>query len=350
MPNDANLILVSGTVRIPGQEHLYIEPQAVLVDACSSQVDCYATCQNPSRVQWALSRVLQQPMSTVRVHVERIGGGFGGKQDRPQFLAAAAAVASRKAGRPVKMVLEREADMVITGARHPFVCKFKAYCSTSGKIVYLEAEAFADGGHSLDLSLAVLEVFLFALDGCYFIENVKLEGKVCKSNRPSNTAFRGFGKPQATAVIESIIEQCASVLKIDADEMRQQMTYKTGDRLLSKTIISGDNLPVRLLNRLFALSEYQRRKEELANFNKKNTTLKRGIAFTVIKNNTGFDVDFMNQATAQVSIYHDGSVIVHIGGTEMGQVCEKHSRIQTWSSCFFEKKGSLHQMPPAGGQ
>lgn len=310
---------ISGTVFVGGQEHLYLEPQSCLVDVRDT-VLCYASCQNPSRVQWAIARVLDLSLHDVRCVVPRIGGGFGGKQDRPQFLAAAAAIASRKARAPVKVVLKREEDMVITGQRHPFLTRFTATLEErSKKIVGLEAEIYADGGFSVDLSLAVLEVFMFAMDGTYAIDRVKLTGRVCRTNRPSNTAFRGFGKPQATITIEKIIEICASALQIRPDELRQNLLYRPGDLLLSRVPVSDG--PLIMYERLMRVSDYARREEDVQAWNAANVAkgLRRGLAYCITKNNTGFDVDWMNQASAAVSIYHDGTVIVHCAGTEMGQ-------------------------------
>lgn len=84
--------------------------------------------------------------------MKRMGGGFGGKETRSVFVALTAAVAARKHNQPVKICLDRDVDMSITGARHPFLCKYKAVASRDGKLKSLEAKLYSNGGCSLDLS------------------------------------------------------------------------------------------------------------------------------------------------------------------------------------------------------
>jgi xanthine dehydrogenase molybdopterin-binding subunit B/CO/xanthine dehydrogenase FAD-binding subunit len=311
---------LTGTISVGGQEHFYIEPQVVRVSCGGSgdDITCWASCQNPSLIQRGLARVLGVSQAQVRVIVNRIGGGFGGKQDRPQFLAAACAVAARKTGRTVQLALERESDMVITGQRHPFVANFEAYLE-DGVIKGLNIESFVDGGHSLDLSLAVAEVGLFAMDGCYFVENMRLAARVCRTNRPSNTAFRGFGKPQGTIIIEQIFERCAEKLKVSPDELRWRQLYRAHQPLLSGFPVTKHNTPEKLVSSLLQRSNFEERKLAVAEWNASHPHVKRGIAWIATKNNTGFDQDLMNQGTAIINCYTDGSIVVHVGGVEMGQ-------------------------------
>ena len=128
-------------------------------------------------------------------------------------MAVCTAVAARKVRRPVRCVLTRQEDMLSTGGRHPFACKYKVKIarlplffsfhlnlqvgfSSAGKIIALDSKIYNNAGSSLDLSGAVMDRALFHSENCYKIPNMKVTGHVCRTNLPSNTAFRGFGGPQ----------------------------------------------------------------------------------------------------------------------------------------------------------
>ena len=111
-------------------------------------------------------------------------------------ISTAAAVCARTTGRAVRVFLDRDDDMLITGGRHPFLFKYKVGFKASGKIMALDVKMYNNGGCSTDLSPHVLEKSMFALDGAYFIPNARLMGWSCRTNIPSNTSFRAFGTPQ----------------------------------------------------------------------------------------------------------------------------------------------------------
>ncbi|XP_052108756.1 xanthine dehydrogenase 1-like [Arachis duranensis] len=79
----------------------------------------------PQKHQKYVSHVLGLPMSKVVYKTKRIGGGFGGKETRSAFIAAAASVSSYLLNRPVRLTLDRDVDMMITGQRHSFLGKYK---------------------------------------------------------------------------------------------------------------------------------------------------------------------------------------------------------------------------------
>ena len=171
---------------VGGQEHFYLEPQVVeVLCTADGMVHVNASCQNPARVQWSVAHVLGIEMNCVSVKVSRIGGGFGGKQDRPAFIAAVCALAARKVpGKAVRLILDRETDMMITGQRHAMLCNYRVKLDKQAKnITELDVVVTLDGGFSFDLSQAVLEVAMFTMDGCYHVNNVSISGKIAKTNR-----------------------------------------------------------------------------------------------------------------------------------------------------------------------
>ncbi len=144
---------------------------------------------------------------------------------------------------------------------------------------------------------------------------------MCFTNLPSNTAFRGFGGPQAMAVIENILESIAQHLGIDAFDVRMRNFYGVGERELSRRTANCSTTIIcrRFSPRSAAQSQYRKRREEVARFNDTSRTHVRGLAMTGVKFGISFTTKFLNQGNALVNIYTDGTVQVSTGATEMGQ-------------------------------
>ncbi len=150
----------------------------------------WSSTQNPSHTAEALANVLGVPQNRIVVKVKRMGGGFGGKETRSIFIAAAAAVAAQRFRRPVRVLLDRDVDMALTGGRHPFLGRYKVGASKDGRINALSLELYSNAGCSYDLSLPVMDRALFHSDNVYHIPHVHVRGRLCKTHLPSNTAFR----------------------------------------------------------------------------------------------------------------------------------------------------------------
>jgi xanthine dehydrogenase/oxidase len=213
---------VEGTTRISAQEHFYLETQGSLAVPGNEddEIEIFASTQNPRETQEYVAQVLGIPENRVVVRVKRLGGGFGGKETKSVFLSCAVAIASKKLGRPVRCILTREEDMIMTGTRHPFVGKYRVGFTESGLLVSLDIQLYANGGYSHDLSVSVLERSLTHCDNSYRIPNVRAYGRVCRTNTPSNTAFRGFGGPQGMYFAEQYITHVAEYLGKPVEEIR----------------------------------------------------------------------------------------------------------------------------------
>ncbi|HET9929429.1 MAG TPA: xanthine dehydrogenase molybdopterin binding subunit, partial [Polyangiaceae bacterium] len=311
---------LSGEIFIGGQEHFYLETQAALAlpdDGASVLV--HSSTQHPTETQEVVARVLGLDKHRVTVQCTRMGGAFGGKETQANAWAAVAALASHKLNRPALVRLTRYQDMVATGKRHPFLARFKVGFEASGRITALFVELFSDGGFSLDLSSPVLFRAMFHVDNCYLLPNVQIDGRICKTNTASNTAFRGFGGPQGMLVIEEILARIARHLELAPDVVRERNFYREGDTAHYGQPIQDADRVQRIWNELKASSDFAERAQAIEADNAKRRHLKRGIAITPVKFGISFTTAFFNQAGALVLIYKDGSVQVNHGGTEMGQ-------------------------------
>ena len=208
---------LNGALNIGGQDHFYLEghiAMAKLED--SAEVIVLSSTQHPTEVQHMVAKVLNIPFNKVIVKVKRMGGGFGGKETQSNFFAAIAALAAVRTGKAVKFRPDRDDDMIITGKRHPFYITYNVGFEHNGEIMAVDALLSANCGFSSDLSGPITDRALFHSDNCYYYPNVRLISRPLKTNKVSNTAFRGFGGPQMYFAIERVMHQVAVDLGLDA--------------------------------------------------------------------------------------------------------------------------------------
>jgi xanthine dehydrogenase large subunit len=310
--------IFEGIAENNGQEHLYIETQgAYSLPTENGSIKIYSSTQGPTAVQRHCSNVLRIDMNRIEVDVTRLGGGFGGKEDQATPWAIMCALATYHLKKPVKYSMHRMEDMRMTGKRHPYSSDFKIGLNKDLKIIAYEAVFHQNAGCSADLSPAVMERTLFHCTNCYFIPNVKATAYSCRTNLPSNTAFRGFGGPQGMFVIETAIAKAGDELKIPASEIQKRNLLKTGDEFpYGQKAESEANECWQKADELYQIEKLR---IEVAQFNSENKLLKKGFAVMPICFGISFTKTFMNQARSLVHVYTDGSVNISTGAVEMGQ-------------------------------
>ncbi|MFD5144419.1 xanthine dehydrogenase molybdopterin binding subunit [Streptomyces sp. NPDC058401] len=310
----------TGEFQFSDQEHFYLETHAALalLDE-NGQMFIQSSTQHPSETQEIVAHVLGLHSHEVTVQCLRMGGGFGGKEMQPHGFAAVAALGAKLTGRPVRVRLNRTQDLTMSGKRHGFHATWKIGFDAEGRIQALDATLTADGGWSLDLSEPVVARALCHIDNTYWIPNARIAGRIAKTNKVSNTAFRGFGGPQGMLVIEDIMGRCAPLLGLDPMELRERNFYRRGQS-------TPYGQPVPHPERISAIWQQVRddaalaeRGREIAAFNAAHPHTKRALAMTGIKFGISFNLTAFNQAGALVLVYKDGSVLINHGGTEMGQ-------------------------------
>ncbi len=313
--------VLDGAFTSGGQEHFYLESQAALaVPGEGGQITIHSSTQHPTEIQAMAARCLGIRQNQVVCICKRMGGGFGGKETQGAEFALLAALVAFKTHRPARIVLDCDRDMHITGKRHPYQSHYHVGFTSEGQVTALKVEFYSNGGWSADLSLAIMERTLLHAENAYYIPNVEFTGTICRTNLPSNTAFRGFGGPQGVASMENIIEEIAVHLGIDAYEVRRRNLYGVHERNVTPygQLVRNNTLP-EVLDRLVETAAYRARRTAVAAFNSSSRVHLKGISLTPVKFGISFTRRSMNQANALVNIYLDGSIQVSTGGTEMGQ-------------------------------
>ena len=309
-----------GEFEFGGQEHFYLETNVALAQVDEAgQVFVQSSTQHPTETQEIVAHVLGLSSNAVTVQCLRMGGGFGGKEMQPHGFAAVAALGATLTGRPVRLRLNRTQDLTLTGKRHPFHAVWKVGFGEDGKLRALQATLTSDGGWSLDLSEPVLARALCHVDNAYYLPHVEVHGRVARTNKTSQTAFRGFGGPQGMLVIEDILGRCAPLLGLEAHELRRRNFYQEGEATPYGQPVRHAGRIAEVWDTLLERSDFAARHAEIRAFNAAHPHRKRGLAVTPVKFGISFNFTSYNQAGALVHVYKDGSVLINHGGTEMGQ-------------------------------
>ena len=312
-------LIVEGNCEVGGQEHLYLETQRTrVIPLEGNNLRVYSATQNPTLTQKTIAQMLGLPCHAVEVDVKRLGGGFGGKEEQATHWASLAALAAWHTRKPVELVLSRSEDLTMTGKRHSYSSDFKIGVTNKGKILAYEVKHYQNAGAYADLSTAVLERTLFHSTNAYFIPNTRIFAASCCTNLPPNTAMRGFGGPQAMFVIESAIAKVAETLDIPREEIQRQNLLQLGD-----SFSYGQKIKTNSLRRTWLEAEQTYNlaaiRDRLNRYNASHFETKKGYAVMPICFGISFTASFLNQASALVHVYTDGSVSITTGGVEMGQ-------------------------------
>ena len=312
---------LAGRIAVGGQDHFYLEGQvAYAVPGEDRDMIVHSSTQHPSEVQHVVAKVLGLADNAVTVEVRRMGGAFGGKESQPALIAAIAALAAAKTGRPAKLRLDRDDDMILTGKRHDVRIDYDVGFDDTGRITGVRFDQAVRCGYSADLSAAIADRAMFHADNAYQLNNADIASRRMKTHTVSNTAFRGFGGPQGMIGIERVIDEIAFALGKDPLDVRKANFYPAdGSGVTPYHMAVTDSVIGEIVDELEISSDYRARRQAVRAFNAQHRILKKGIALTPVKFGISFTTSHLNQAGALVHVYKDGSVHLNHGGTEMGQ-------------------------------
>lgn len=313
---EADHKILNAEVKTGSQYFFYMETQTAL--AIPDEDNCmvvYNSCQSPSLVQESVSACLGIPHHNVRVITRRVGGGFGGKAFRNVTVASACAVAAHRLRRPVRMYLDRKSDMIMMGGRHPVKASYSVGFKHDGKVTGFQAKIYIDGGWSQDYT-AVLHVGISQGLFKYNWGSLDIDYISCKTNLSSKSAMRGPGYVQGSFIADTILEHVAAVLGLDVHSVISRNLHTIDSVAVcypGANISATDdfNLPSLWSTMLKRMEE---KEGDNNRFNTENCWLKRGLSIQPCV----YDV-FRAPIPARVSIFTDGSVVVEVGGIELGQ-------------------------------
>jgi CO/xanthine dehydrogenase Mo-binding subunit len=219
-------VTVEELFRTASAAHAPMEPHAALAEWEDGRLTIWAGTQTPFNTRADLAGLLGMPAEAIRVIAPPMGGSFGAKT----FVRLEALVAclARKAGRPVKAVLDRGEEFV-TLNRHPAVVRVRIGARRDGTICAKEVDCWADTGAYADCGPGVATKMGYAGVGPYRIPNVRVDSLAIYTNLPPNGAFRGYGAMQSVWASERTMDMLAAELEMSPLELRRHNLLRDGD-------------------------------------------------------------------------------------------------------------------------
>jgi hypothetical protein len=307
-------VTYEGTFTTQRVQHAALETHGGIAWVDSAGIlNVRSSTQTPFLTRRALADIFDLAPEKVRVFCERVGGGFGGKQE--MFVEDILALAALKTGRPVKLELTREEQFIATSTRHPMRITVKAGADKDGKLTALQLDVLSNTGAYGNHASPVLLHACAESIAVYNCRNKKVDAVAAYTNTVPSGAFRGYGLPQALLAVESAIDELAKALGISPYEIRRRNIIKPGDPMLSPPgsgytdVLYGSYGLDRCLD-LIERAMQERPKTELS----ANWLIGDGIALTMIDTVPPDG----HIADARISLGEDGGFELTVGTAEFG--------------------------------
>ena len=312
---DPEIVKVRVSKDIQPQDHMCMEPVSAIGYARDGKVTVYACTQAPFEVRRMLAKNLAMDEENIRVVATPLGGGFGKKCD--SFLEAPTAVAALCCGKPVKVTLTRQEDMIVTTRRHGYHTDYEIGFSKDGKFRYLESFMFSDGGPYEAESYGTLMTGCLMSGGPYIIPNVRVDARCIRNNNLQGGAFRGYGINQAAISIETALDEMAEKLGIDPFELRRRNavypgSYSVGGELLESSMGMHDTIDLCEKALREALKEYE------GKYPNGTKVLGWGVASGFKNSGIGKGI-FIDDGACRLTLDGEGKLRMIVSGTDMGQ-------------------------------
>ncbi len=306
-------IVIEDTFSFPPCDHVAMETRAVISEIkANGNVVIHSTTQAPFTVKELLSFNFDIPVGKIKIIAPPIGGGFGGKAGI-QLEGLGYLLTKAADGRPVKLVNDREEDMLSSPGHIGMEAKVRLGATADGKLIAAELDYHFDAGAYADYAVNVSNAAAISCTGPYDIPNVRCDSLCVYTNHPFATAFRGFGHVELAFPIERSMDLLAEKAGIDPVEIRMKNAIKEGDTSPTQSLMDANTGDLReCIKRAAKMINWDQ-----GSFIKKdeNKVIAKGFGLLwkspAMPPNTG--------AGAIITFNKDGSLNLHTGIMEIGQ-------------------------------
>ncbi len=278
-------------------------------DPQTGNMDIWAPTQAPFFVRKEVAYVLDLDPEHVRVRSVAIGGGFGGKSQSPEPIAIAAML-SKLAGRPVRILLNRQEEFLSGKSDHAKKMRVRSAVAADGTIIGRHTEFWVDNGAYTHMGPAYISAVRQRTCNLYRVGAAGFDGKLVHTNKVSGGSYRGMGAPQIIWAIETQMDEIAEKLGRDKLDYRIEVANRAGDQTPQ-----GWNISTCALTE--CLAEAGRR---IGWHEKKNSMpLNRGIGFAAMINpSVGLLYAEGNFACVSIDLKDDGRLRVGTQSADCG--------------------------------
>ncbi len=325
-------VVVTGSYRVGMQDQAFLGPEAGLAAPDGEGgVDLYVATQWLHVDQRQICAALGLPPEKVRLTLAGVGGAFGGREDLSMHIHAC--LLALRTGKPVKMVYNREESFFGHVHRHPATMRYEHGATRDGRLVYVKAEIWLDGGAYASSTPAVVGNAGTMGIGPYVVANVRVDAYGVYTNNPPCGAMRGFGSVQTAFAYEAQMDKLAAALGLDPVELRCRNGMELGCEAPTGQIVDSP-APVAELLRTVRDLPFPPKENQGSNGHDlralpggvANTThgegVRRGVGYAVAYKNVGFSEGYDDYSTARVRLEIVGgepTATVHTAAAEVGQ-------------------------------
>jgi 4-hydroxybenzoyl-CoA reductase alpha subunit len=303
-----DVVFFEGNTHLPMEQHA-----AVAQFGIDGRLTVWTSSQTPHYVHRALGKVLELPMSRIRVIATPNGGGFGGKSDifSHELVAGKLAMAT---GRPVKITLTREEVFYAHRGRHPVLMKVRTGFARDGRIQAMQFQSFLDGGGYGSYGVATTYYTGALQTTTYAIPNYRFEGVRLFTNKPPCGPKRGHGTPQPRFALEVHLDKAAEELGLDPVEIRRRNLPQPDSRTVNWLRITSCGL-AECIDKVVAGSQFLERRRSMPRG--------RGLGFAVSSYLSGAGTAIywndMPHSEVQLKLDRNGGVALLCGAIDIGQ-------------------------------
>lgn len=312
-------LVVEGTYHTGYQEQLYLEPQGMIALPTDDGIEIIGSMQCPYYIHRAASHALSVDPENIVIKQTVTGGAFGGKEDYPSVIAIHTALLALESRHPVKMIYDREEDLLVTPKRHPSLIRHRTGVRNDGTIVASDIDLLIDGGAYSTLSKVVLQRAILHAAGPYRIPDIRMRGRALATNKPPSSAFRGFGVPQSCFAVERHMDRIAAELGMEPLELRRKNLLQNGNRFpFGQEFTEGKSLDL-VLEKAVELSDYKKKRGFYRTTS--DPSKKRGIGLSLYFHGGGFTGSGEEKIDGKVRVQYSGEDLIEIlvSSVEMGQ-------------------------------
>lgn len=328
-PSAAADVVVSGTYEVGMQDQAFLGPESGLaVPGDDGGMDLYVATQWLHVDQRQIVAALGLPTEKVRLTLGGVGGAFGGREDLS--IQVHACLLALHTGKPVKMVYNREESFYGHVHRHPAKLYYEHGADSDGKLVYVKARIYLDGGAYASSTPAVVANAATLGVGPYEVPNVAVDAWGAYTNNPPCGAMRGFGAVQAAFAYESQMDKLAEACGLSPVEIRVRNAMSEGSVMPTGQVVDSAAPVAELVRRVAAkpLPDERGGERDLRTLpgGVSNTThgegVVRGVGYAVGIKNICFSEGFDDYSTARVRLEVVGGeavATVQTAACEVGQ-------------------------------
>ena len=302
--------VVEETYTTPRQMHAFLETEGgwATPEPDGTLTVCVGG-QYGVRDRLQLSRILAMPETRIRVVTSPTGGAFGGKDELT--VQPALALLALKAGRPVRLHLDRAESVVAGLKRNPMSIRVRTGCDRDGRLLAMEVDLIADGGAYASLSPAVIETALEHSCGPYAVPNLEARARLVATNNGTCGAFRGFGANEMAFAVESQVGRLAQAVGLDPVAMRRINLRRPGSPGFFGQRVGPSERLSEMLDAAAASPLWAAPRE--------SGTQAIGVGMALIYQGNGLGSLLHDRATVGLRLAADGAIEALFGLDEMGQ-------------------------------